>query len=168
MKNNQRIRLFSAKEEFSILRIQAQGEAAYPLYISVCSSRSIYGCMRIKLEKKRLHISIELTVPLPRLRSVASIYVAFSVLNYQDCWPLAVAAIPSRNISHFSPIQNFQSLCKKKKTGEKFAMANIDIFSSDREMITKYSYRLICVIKPGAVFLPPLSLVVLTQKANRK
>lgn len=128
MKNSQRIRLFSAKEECSVSRIQACEEAAYPLYISVCSSRSIYGCMRIKLEKKRLHISIEFTVPLPRLRSIASIYVAFSVLNYQDCWPFAVAAIPSRNISHYSPIQSFKSLREKRHWREICLVRRIFIF----------------------------------------
>jgi len=78
----------------------------YPLYIIVCSGGLENWCLRVKLKQKWLQISIEITMPLPRLRSIASIYVAIFILNNQYCRPFTISAVQVNNYPFHSYLQN--------------------------------------------------------------
>lgn len=96
----------------------------YPLQISVCSSWPENTCLWVELKEKRLHVPIEIAMPLPRMRSITSIYITFSILNNQESWPIVISAFQLNNSSFHSYLKvivpGTKKMEKKKERKKKY------------------------------------------------
>lgn len=90
-------------ERFLSSVYQWHKEVTYPLQIVICSSGPEDWSFWKQLEKKRLQVPIEVTMFLPRLRSITSIYVTIFILNYQNSWSFIISEDQSNN----QPLQSY-------------------------------------------------------------
>lgn len=90
-------------ERFSSSVYQWHKVVTYPLQIVICSSGPEDWSFWKQLEKKRLQVPIEVTMFLPRLRSITSIYVTIFILNYQNSWSFIISEDQSNN----QPLQSY-------------------------------------------------------------
>lgn len=68
----------------------------YPLYVIIRSSRPMDRCLRVQLKEERLHIPIKVCMSLPRLRSIASMYVPVIIFDNEYSWSFVISAIKER------------------------------------------------------------------------